>query len=115
MFVLRRDALNADQEGAQFPQVAEAEGKARGFLDTWRMGLAVTRKTGTAVVRNRVKRVLREFFRLHGGILPCGTDIVVTPKRALNPDRITLRFVEQELAPVLKLATQLPGRGNSRI
>ncbi len=79
------------------------------------MGLAVTRKTGSAVVRNRVKRVLREFFRLHGNMLPPGMDIVVTPKRTLDPGCVTLSFVERELAPVLLQAARVSGQGNSRL
>ena len=67
----------------------------------WRLGLAVTRKTGCAVVRNRVKRVVREFFRLHQMGLPSGRDIVVVPKRTLEPLRLSLAVVEQEFVPLL--------------
>jgi ribonuclease P protein component len=70
------------------------------------MGLAVTRKTGNAVKRNRVKRVVREFFRLHGGMLPRGVDVVVVPGRRLDPSRIALPMVERELTPVLQQALE---------
>lgn len=30
-----------------------------------RLGITVTRRTGTAVIRNRIKRVCREYFRKH--------------------------------------------------
>jgi ribonuclease P protein component len=66
-----------------------------------RVGLTVSRKTGSAVRRNRVKRVLREFFRLHGGIR-APLDLVVVPKRTLDPKRISLQGVEQEFLPVLR-------------
>ncbi len=65
------------------------------------MGMAVTKKTGTAVVRNRVKRVIREFFRCHQREVPEGVDVVVVPKRCLDPSRISLAFVSQELLPLI--------------
>ncbi|MGJ3522511.1 ribonuclease P protein component [Nitratidesulfovibrio sp. D1] len=67
----------------------------------WRLGLAVTRKTGSAVRRNRVKRVLREFFRLHRALLPDGVDVIAVPKRHLKPERVTLALVTRELLPLL--------------
>lgn len=67
----------------------------------WRLGLAVTRKTGSAVRRNRVKRVLREFFRLHRALMPDDVDVIVVPKRHLKPERVTLALVTQELLPLL--------------
>ena len=42
-----------------------------------RLGLVVTRKIGVAVVRNRIKRVCRECFRLWPRLLPDGVDLVV--------------------------------------
>lgn len=75
----------------------------------WRMGCAVTRKTGNAVRRNRIKRVLREFFRLYGQRLPAFADIVVVPKRQLDPSRVTLAMVLSELGPLLSVfAETLP-------
>lgn len=67
-----------------------------------RLGLAVTRKCGNAVERNRIKRVLREFFRLRQQDMPA-MDIVVTPKRHLRADKVQLTFVERELAPLLNV------------
>lgn len=42
-----------------------------------RLGLTVSRKVGIAVVRNRIKRRLREAFRLGQLKLPAGVDLVV--------------------------------------
>ncbi|MCE9589371.1 MAG: ribonuclease P protein component [Planctomycetes bacterium] len=42
-----------------------------------RLGLSVSRRVGTAVARNRVKRMLREVFRLNQHDWPRGYDIVV--------------------------------------
>lgn len=47
-----------------------------------RLGLIVSRKVGTAVQRNRLKRVIREFFRLHKNEFPRGDCIFVLKKLA---------------------------------
>ena len=54
-----------------------------------RLGITVTKKVGNAVVRNRIKRLVREWVRLHGWV-PAGWDVVVVAKdsaaRQVHPD-----------------------------
>ena len=68
-----------------------------------RLGITVTKKVGNAVVRNRIKRLVREWVRLHGWV-PAGWDVVVVAKdsaaRQLHPDDFAL-----DLAKILR---QLP-------
>jgi ribonuclease P protein component len=66
----------------------------------WRLGLSVSRKVGGAVQRNRVKRLLREFFRINQAKLPPGVDIVAVAQKSLDPRRINYADLEQELLPL---------------
>ena len=54
--------------------------KSRGGKN--RLGLTVGKKTGKAVVRNRVRRRLREIYRLNEQRLVKGVDIVIVARTA---------------------------------
>ena len=50
-----------------------------------RLGMAVSRRLGTAVARNRWRRLLREAFRAIRASLPCGVDLIIVPREGRNP------------------------------
>lgn len=68
--------------------------------------MAVTRKTGSAVWRNRVRRLIRECFRLEQEKIPGAYDFVVVPKRRLEPRGLTLAILRAELTPLLSMVAR---------
>src|SRR5262245_50970309 len=68
-----------------------------------RLGITVTKKVGNAVVRNRIKRLIREWMRLHDWV-PTGWDLVVGAK-----DSAARQLHPGHFAPDLtKILRQLP-------
>ena len=57
-----------------------------------RFAVIASRRVGNAVVRNRLKRRLREIFRAHQAIFPGNLDVVVT----LQPRSAGATFAELE-------------------
>ncbi|MGD9128496.1 MAG: ribonuclease P protein component [Planctomycetia bacterium] len=74
-----------------------------------RLGLSVSRKVGSAPVRNRWKRLIREAFRLVRPELPAGLDLIVIPRFGAEPD---LRNLMQSLK---KLAQRAEKRVSQRL
>ena len=57
---------------------------------------------GKAVVRNRIKRLLREFFRLHADLLPLRADLVTVAKKNAGSAALDLERVRGEIVPLLR-------------
>lgn len=94
----RADFLRAQAQGRRLHTRHFGVMVAPGPAAAPRLGLAVTRRLGKAVRRNRVKRLLREFFRRHKNQLPPGDLVIMAKKGAAE---LTLRQVEEELGPLL--------------
>lgn len=62
--------------------------------------MAISKKVGNAVARNRIKRVLRECFRLGAPDAVSALDIVVVAKKSLDPARLTLDVACRDLWPL---------------
>lgn len=75
---------------------------------TNRVGVTVSKKLGGAVVRNRVRRRLREVYRLHEGQFAPGWDIVVVARsRCIKADfgKLTQAYLSlAEKAGILEAA-----------
>lgn len=73
-----------------------------------RIGMSVSRKMGKAVARNRWKRLIREAFRLGREQLPAGIDLVVVPRRGVEPE------LNRLLDSLPRLAGQLARKTTAR-
>ncbi len=68
-----------------------------------RLGITASARVGNSVKRNRVKRLLREFFRLNIRFISLdnSVDVAVYVKRNINIDDLNFSSVESELKKIL--------------
>lgn len=68
-----------------------------------RLGMSVSRKVGQATLRNRLRRLYREAFRLTRHEMPTGIDLVLIPRRSEEP---TLEELKQSLPKLVRLVAR---------
>ncbi len=92
----RREFLDVFREGKRRRGGAVTFIFKENGLDRSRLGLVVSRKIGKAHFRNRVKRLLREVFRLNRNLLSKNIDLVAQ----VNPgnSQFVYKSIEQEFA-----------------
>lgn len=97
-----RKAADFDRVYSRGKRLASSELKlifASSPAGTTRLGLSVSRRIGKAVVRNRVKRLLREAFRLNKHQVKKGYDILLVARRGV--EELKFRQVEMLLMDLL--------------
>jgi len=74
-------------------------------INNSRLGVTVSRKVGNAVQRNRLKRIIREFFRVEKHLYPGLMDFSVIAKRGaaqLSSSEINVELKEIFLLTAIK-------------
>ena len=64
-----------------------------------RLGITVSGKVGNAVVRNRIKRLVREHFRRHRDEIAAGTDVLVIARPSATA--LTAHLLFDEIGKIL--------------
>ena len=66
-----------------------------------RLGVSVSKKVGNSVIRHRIKRLVKESFRLHEDMFNSGLNIVVIVRK--GADVISYKEVTDALIHLMKL------------
>lgn len=67
-----------------------------------RIGIAIGTKTGKAVKRNYLKRLIKESYRLNEENAGIGKNIVFSIKNKTNIDEISFKLVQNDMIEILK-------------
>ncbi|MGO9136137.1 MAG: ribonuclease P protein component [Syntrophales bacterium] len=76
----RRDYLACYQQGVRSHSKHFTIVVRKNEMGISRLGITVSKKVGSAVERNRIRRLVREFFRLNRSRLSTPQDVVIIAK-----------------------------------
>jgi ribonuclease P protein component len=94
-----RGTSAAGSATAGTPETSGASNRGGG-VSTSRFGISVKKALGGAVVRNRIRRRIREILRRNRTEIPTGWDIVIHPRSSVA--RAEFASLEAELVRVLR-------------
>jgi ribonuclease P protein component len=77
----RGDFVNLNREGKKYHTGHLVIYLRKNRLGVSRLGITTRRNTGNAVTRNRIRRLIREVYRLHKAFFPRSCDIVIAAKK----------------------------------
>jgi ribonuclease P protein component len=99
----RKDFVNLNRFGQKLRTPHFTVFVARNGLGHSRLGITASRKVGGAVIRNRLKRLIREVYRLHKEFFPSGRDIVISAREGAGD--LDFRKVREELLELVSNST----------
>jgi ribonuclease P protein component len=80
----RKDYLSAYEKGVRISSGNFTAVLNNNRTGKKRLGVTVSKKIGNAVKRSRIKRLVREFFRLNKDKLPDSQDIIIIARRDVS-------------------------------
>lgn len=71
-------------------------------LEETRLGITITKKIGNAVVRNKIRRKIKEIYRKNYPNIKSGYDLIIIPKK--NVIDLSYQELESSLIHILKIS-----------
>ena len=96
-----RDFVNVYTSGRSYANKYLVIYTLKNNSDRNRLGISVSKKVGNSVVRHRLKRLIKESYRLHEKIFNSGLDIVVIARK--GSDACDFAGIESALLHLMKL------------
>lgn len=95
----RKDFVNLNFSGKRFKtEHFSVLFKENGLIIT-RLGITVNKRIGNAARRNRIKRLIREFFRLNKDKFQKGYDVIIIANRGAHD--LVFQDIERELGNLI--------------
>ena len=96
-----RDFVNVYTSGRSYANKYLVIYTLKNKTDRNRHGISVSKKVGNSVVRHRLKRLIKESYRLHEKMFNSGLDIVVIARK--GSDACDFAGIESALLHLMKL------------
>ena len=96
-----RDFVNLYTSGKSYANKYLVIYTLKNNSDRNRLGISVSKKVGNSVIRHRLKRLIKESYRLHEKMFNSGLDIVVIARK--GSDACDYAGIESALLHLMKL------------